>query len=436
MSLGSSGFTALQSATSSFALDGVNAAINGISKLTAPNGYQFMSYDNTSQKVSLLGDYLRSGSASIRLDGTSNIVAITSGSNSASNVVLSQSGNYFCSNIGIGTSNSTYGLTLGGACSTLGVDNNSPFYSKNGSGTYEQFLCPRSNDNVMYLNYGSAGLNVKNNAGTTTMFMSSNNYVGIGSTNPNYKLDVAGNANFTNGANVAGAGGVVSFQANPNSSPMAQINGYLNNWGNGTTQDQGGLAFATRAVSACNTSNVPLTTKMLLDNTGNLGIGTTTPAYTLDVGGTARVITSIMTPLVTATTFKCGAGPMNVSSEFDIYYTADFDGNNGGAQHVFYSSSNEKMRLTTAGNLGIGTNNPLYKLDVNGTINTNNTITASNVTVSGTVTSTTVSSSNITATGGITTTGIAKANKLSCGYVSVNDFSTNQSQYSTDLFAY
>ena len=541
MQWGTSGFTALQSATSSFALDGVNAAINGLAKLTAPNGTAFMSYDAPSQKISLLADYMKSGMTSIRLDGTSNILAITSGSNSASNVVFSPSGNYMGSNLGIGTSNSTYGLTLGGACSTLGVDNNSLFYSKNGSGTYEQFLCPRSNDNVMYLNYGSAGGSIRNNAGTTTMFMSSNNNVGIGITNPACQLHL--NAASTGSIALSGANGTQIFtgssstfngiimalgynntnnrqllimdgsNASANSSNVAlrlvasgnnatfdavstdgsaqkqttigNINGGVTMPGNvgiGTTNpvykldvtansrfscavvgDLGmGSAYAgfghSNCVSAtqygflqdsvantyvnCGSSSSFITFRSSNQNWGfwnsnGLGIGTTTPSYNLDVSGNARASTSLITPTVTASTivtspvFQCSAGPMNIKSEFDIYYTADFDGNNGGAQHVFYSSSNEKMRITTAGSVGIGTNNPLYKLDVNGAINTNNTVSASNLTVSATVTS-----SNIVATGGITTTGVAKANKLSCGYVSVNDFSQNQSQYALDLFSY
>ena len=541
MQWGTSGFTALQSATSSFALDGVNAAINGLAKLTAPNGTAFMSYDAPSQKISLLADYMKSGMTSIRLDGTSNIVAITSGSNSASNVVLSPSGNFFCSNIGVGVSNVSYGLTLGGACSTLGVDNNSLFYSKNGSGTYEQFLCPRSNDNVMYLNYGSAGGSIRNNAGTTTMFMSSNNNVGIGITNPACQLHL--NAANTGSIALSGANGTQIFTGssstfngiimalgynNPNNRQLLIMDGSnasanssnvalrLVASGNNATFDavstdgsaqkqttigniNGGVtmpgyvgigtsnpvykldvtansrfscavvgdigmgsAYAgfghSNCVSAtqygflqdsvantyvnCGSSSSFITFRSSNQNWGfwnsnGLGIGTTTPSYNLDVSGNARASTSLITPTVTASTivtspvFQCSAGPMNIKSEFDIYYTADFDGNNGGAQHVFYSSSNEKMRITTAGSVGIGTNNPLYKLDVNGAINTNNTVSASNLTVSATVTS-----SNIVATGGITTTGVAKANKLSCGYVSVNDFSQNQSQYALDLFSY
>ena len=77
------------------------------------------------------------------------------------------------------------------------------------------------------------------------------------------------------------------------------------------------------------------------DNTNKrLGIGTTTPAYTLDVAGTIRSTIDIRAP---------------------IFYDSD-----NTAYYVNPASTTYLNTLTTSGNVGIGTNNPLKRLDVNG----------------------------------------------------------------------
>lgn len=93
-------------------------------------------------------------------------------------------------------------------------------------------------------------------------------------------------------------------------------------------------------------------------------------------------ITSNLTVLgvINTATIQNNVGITNIKGEYDINYTADYDGNNGGATHVFNSFSNERMRITPTGNVGIGTNNPQYKLDVAGTLNASSNITSPNIT--------------------------------------------------------
>ena len=105
----------------------------------------------------------------------------------------------------------------------------------------------------------------------------------------------------------------------------------------------------------------------------NVGIATASPACALDVTGVARVTSNLICPLLT-----CGAGQMTIKSEYDINYWADFDGNNQGANHIFWATSNERMRLTPWGYLGIGTSSPAQMLDVVGVIQA-----SSNVLVAG-----------------------------------------------------
>lgn len=85
-----------------------------------------------------------------------------------------------------------YKLTIGGGETAFGVDNMATFAAKNTSGAYENYFWPRWNDNIMYMNYGSGGFNIRNNASTTSMFMTNAGNVGIGNSAPAGKLDVQG----------------------------------------------------------------------------------------------------------------------------------------------------------------------------------------------------------------------------------------------------
>jgi hypothetical protein len=98
-------------------------------------------------------------------------------------------------NVGIqGSPSGDYALDVNGSISLTGnlyMNNATEIWGTNTSGTQEVFLYPRWSDNATYLNYGSNGFNIRNNDGVaTTMFMTSSNQVGIGTTNPQYTLDV------------------------------------------------------------------------------------------------------------------------------------------------------------------------------------------------------------------------------------------------------
>ena len=136
-----------------------------------------------------------------------------------------------------------------------------------------------------------------------------------------------------------------------------------------------GIGFGFDSINATGT-NTNQDIHIYPKGSGCVGINTSSPAYTLDVGGTARVSSSITSPNHTATsimvspTFQCSAGTMNINSEYQIHYTADYDGNNGGADHVFYAYNNERLRITSGGNVGINNSSPGYTLDVNGNFHT------------------------------------------------------------------
>ncbi len=93
-----------------------------------------------------------------------------------------------------------YPLTIGATGGVLGIENTASFAAKNAAGTYETFMWPRWSDNIMYINYGTGGFNIRNNSSVNTMFMTNTNEVGIRTTpSSNMHLHVNGNIRIDNG---------------------------------------------------------------------------------------------------------------------------------------------------------------------------------------------------------------------------------------------
>ena len=129
-----------------------------------------------------------------------------------------------------------------------------------------------------------------------------------------------------NGSATAGNFTLIAF-ADGTGTPLAHI-GTINT--NHTTH-YGKLFFSTRP------SGGSLTQRMTIDEAGNVGIGTSTPAYLLDVAGT-----------INTTGLYVNGAPFNGSSQWTTT-----------ASNIYFNT----------GNVGIGKTSPAYKLDVNGTVN-------------------------------------------------------------------
>jgi hypothetical protein len=148
---------------------------------------------------------------------------------------------------------------------------------------------------------------------------------GVGTASPAAKLGVAGNVF------ISGASPYIAFD---------------------TTQSGSTPAFIQYASSSL-IFGAGSSEQMRLTSTG-LGIGTSSPAYKLDVdGGLARFTRSSKYLLVNP---NYNAADTNV----------DFETNTGMA-FTFTQGTSERMRLDSSGNLGIGTSSPGAKLDVNST---------------------------------------------------------------------
>jgi hypothetical protein len=184
--------------------------------------------------------------------------------------------------MGIGTVSPAYALDISSS-NGVRVSNSFIFYANNATNVAEAFLWPRLSDNVMYMNYGSAGLNIRNNSSVSSMFMKSTGEVGVGTVSPLLTLDVLGSitansGNYPNyGVVLSAKSGVSEIKLNQAGGTHYTINnsgGYLNFINSGSS----GSPYQTG------------TTLMSIGSTGNVGIGTATPAYPLDLAtNTARV---------------------------------------------------------------------------------------------------------------------------------------------------
>ena len=294
-------------------------------------------------------------------------------------------------NVGIGTTSPAFKLDVNGHGN----------FHNTSSGFGSITINSSSNDNYAYLNLGPGtgyGFQIGKDINNGAIGGSNNFYIydllnnkprfiiddltgniGIGTTSPAFKLDVNGHGNFHNTS--SGFGSItINSSSNDNYA-------YLN-LGPGTGYGfQIGKDINNGAIGGSNNfyiydllNNKP---RFIIDDlTGNIGIGTTSPAFKLDVNGHGNFhnTSSGFGSITINSSSNNNYAYLNLGPGTGYGFQIGKDINNGaiGGSNNFYIYDllNNKPRFIIddlTGNIGIGTTSPAFKLDVNGHGNFHNT---------------------------------------------------------------
>ena len=246
------------------------------------------------------------------------------------------------------------GLTVDGNGSVLTLDNGSnpaTISNTNGNVTtnFDTTNAGRNytiqNNSINAFRIANGDISFYEDTGTTAKFFwdASAESLGIGTDNPVESLHSAGNIRFgdtgpaelyTNSAELR-----LGVDRN-NDNAASDITFYVNN-----------------------------TEKMRIDASGNVGIGTSSPARKLSVNSLGIQIAAVFESTSTNST---RIGLVDANTTGDNYVSVASSGND----LALYAGAAERMRIDSAGNVGIGTNSPVSSLH----IDQNNAFTNTNIT--------------------------------------------------------
>jgi len=241
-------------------------------------------------------------------------------------------------------------------------------------------------------NWSLASSTTALNLGGLLNLDTTNQRVGVGTTAPDYTLDVDGDLNFTGALRAAGSAGTagqVLLSAGAGTPVWTDISGAIgsNAW------LQGGNTFGAIGVLGTNdnynlqfkTNNA---TRMTIDTSGNVGIGTTSPSYPLDIVGSSLgtlQLSNVSTDATSKYSSLVQRHYTNSEESFQMLFGQSTSSANnlrigGGSSNFnaatlleFYTAANNttttgtpRMVINSAGNVGIGTTSPDSRLQVIG----------------------------------------------------------------------
>jgi hypothetical protein len=206
---------------------------------------------------------------------------------------------------------------------------------------------------------------ISNNIAVTTngiekLRIDASGNVGIGTTNPLYKLDITGN----NGQDNVKMNGNLILSTDGSSNYikcggiMSNQNGTLTNFT--SVSNNAGICFVNNGSMALFSKSIE---RMRIDNSGNIGINTTSPIYKLQIGDNANNNQILGTTYIHLTNnyFDNGAWGVRLAGIDNLSNGHNFKIL---TRNTSYGSFVESFTVTSTGNIGISNTNPVNILQI------------------------------------------------------------------------
>ena len=324
LTIDSSGKVGIGTISPSYALD-IVGSLNNIAKLTSSTTKsQLLFVDSDSTDTVAIGS--QGDDFNVRVDNGDINLKTGSGATATTRVKINSSGN-----VGIGTTSPSVTLdvasdnpkirltdTDGGIAAIEGNLGNLILIADNGNTEADSRVAFKVD-------------------GSEKMRIDSSGNVGIGTTSPSEKLDVSGNINLSGDNRHIYFGGNNTFIGERSNSTELEL--------------RGGGSSASQTV--------------YIDNTGQIGVGTSNPSEKLEVSGDIAIRDAIG-----ALNFIYSNTPTRIaridSDNGNLRIKADINSSQGNSFISFDIDASEKMRIQNSGNVGIGTTSPSEKLEVVG----------------------------------------------------------------------
>jgi hypothetical protein len=250
---------------------------------------------------------------------------------------------------------------------------------------------------------------------TQLLFLiNSNGNIGIGVNNPNYTVDINGSLNsgsiLIQGTNISN---IIDNKIAITSNIIVNYSNLINKPLLSTVAISGNYNDLINKIWDSNNNNIYNL------NIGNIGIGTNNPQYKLDITGSLNVNTDIFinntnisniinnkitnnsnilvnySSLINRPLLSTVALSGSYTDLIDKPTTMEGTSNFNDLINKPWINNNNNIYNTNIGNVGIGISNPQYKLDINGSLNTNNEIYVKNVNISNIIDAKITDTSNI-----------------------------------------
>ena len=266
-------------------------------------------------------------------------------------------------NVGIGTTAPTQMLQVGNWNSGGTASDGQIVLAKSAVNTGNRAFKIGLDDNysLSFGDYGSAGA-ASYSPAMVIKYDTGN--VGIGTTGPGYLLAVNGTTILGSSGATGANQGAVMVQGSTSSGRVdfythsGASNVYYTGAVGSAGISGGGLAFYIGSNAAHGAAT--FTEKMRLDNSGNVGIGTTAPSTKLSIKGDGTYAGGLYFDSNTNTN-----GLIVYHNGTNAVYESTFIGGGAVGGHIFKAGgATELMRITSTGNVGIGTTAPGAKLHV------------------------------------------------------------------------